>query len=327
MTGSLSPSLAASQTQNLPPGMQTGAQNNVFGTIGGLTGGGAAGYQQYFPFGARQATQQQFNNPFAPTAQAGANTAMTLGQDAATNQFNLGGTLESLGQQVSAEGQPLINNANQVMQTAFDPQSALYNRYQQLMQQQFQAQNAQSGVGSTPYAAGLNAQNNQNFNISWNAQQLSNQIAGLNSASGAYGTAGTLQSTGANISGAGAGLQAGAAPLFMQSAMYPYATSMLTSQNAMAALQQLLQYGQGAAGLGQQQITDYLSLLGLQPALQQANTNSALAQNTIQQTGFNELATIAGDAGKAAGFAATGGLSNLGSLAGVPGSSMFTPGK
>jgi hypothetical protein len=317
----ISPASAASNTMVLPPAQQAAAQSGAFGGIQGLTGSPFTGT---FP-AAGQLTKQQVFNPFAPEATAGANTAMTMGTGAATNQFNLGGNLETLGQQVSAEGQPLINNANQVMQTAFDPQSALYNRYLQLQQQQFQATNAASGVGSTPYAAGLNAQNLQNFNISWQAQQLQNQIAGLNSASTAYGTAGGLQSTGANISQAGAGLQAGAAPLFMQSAMYPYATSELMGQTGMQALSTLMGYGQQGTGMTQQQISDYMSLLGLVPQEQQANTNAALAQSQIQQAMVKELGAGVGAAGSLfTGAGGMGALSNLGSAVGVPGSSMFT---
>lgn len=316
MTGSLSPSLAANQTQVLPPALQSGAQLGAFQGIQGLTG---QPMTQVRPGQANVFANQQMFNPFAPQATAGAEMGAQYGGAAATNQFNLGGTLESLGQQVSAEGQPLIRDANQVMKTAMDPQQALYQRTLQQQMQQFQAMNAGSGVGSTPYAAGLDAQNLQNFNISWQAQQLANQVAGINAASGAYGTAGTLQQTGASISGAGAGLQAGAGSLFMQSAMYPYATSMLQSQQGMQALQQLLAYGQAGTGMGQQQISDYMSLLGLVPAQQQASTNAALAQNTIQSTGFQELAQLATGAGKAVGGgAALMPAGSISSLFGTP---------
>ena len=98
--------------------------------------------------------------------------------------------------------QPLINAANQVLQTGFDPQSALYNQqYGQQLDQQ-NAINAQNGVSGSPYAAGITGQAGQNFNIDWQNQQLNRQLSALGGASSAdtaaAGNLATLQSTGVN---------------------------------------------------------------------------------------------------------------------------------
>ena len=66
----------------------------------------------------------------------------------------------------------------QALQQGFDPQNALYNRQFGLQQQQNLASQAMSGVGQSPYAAGLTAQGNENFNIDWQNQQLARQADG-----------------------------------------------------------------------------------------------------------------------------------------------------
>ena len=88
----------------------------------------------------------------------------------------------------------------QVLQTGFDPQSQLYNQQYQQMQDQTNAINAQNGVAGSPFAAGLSAQNSQNFNTNWQNQQLSRELQALggydSAASTAAGNVANLQSTG-----------------------------------------------------------------------------------------------------------------------------------
>lgn len=309
----ISPAAAQSNLMTLPGSTQAQAQSGIQQGIQGLQG-----YQQYRPWQANQLTQQQVFNPYAAQGMAGAQQAAQFGGQAAQNQFGLGGNLEQLGQQVSESGQPLLQGANQVMNTAFDPQSALYQRTLQQQQQQMQAMNAQSGLGGSPYAAGLNAQNLQNFNISWQAQQLQNQIGGLNAASGAYGQYGALAQAGAGISGQGAGLQAGAPGLAAQSALLPYQTSEMMAQQGMGALAQLQQYGVGGTQIPQLGVSDWSNLLGLGSQLQQTNINSALAQSQIQQAFAKEIGGGIGTLGSlgigAMGAPGFGGLGSLGSM-------------
>jgi hypothetical protein len=165
--------------------------------------------------------------------------------------------------------------AGNVLQTAFDPQSALYQKYLGLMQQQSNAQMAGSGVGSSPYAAGLNNQRLTDFNTSWQAQQLQNQIAGL-------GAAGGAQSTATNMYGP-------AANLAFQSGAMPYQAYNQIQQSPMAALLQQLQYGQAGAQIPEQQIQDYMALLGLQPALAGAQNQTATTQARLQAQELAQL--------------------------------------
>jgi hypothetical protein len=264
----VSQSAAAQPTLQLPTGMQQGAQQGAFGGIGGL-----GSFNQFQPGQASALTSTMTNNPFGGQFQQGANQASQMGMQGA--------------QAIQGGAQQLQQGAGAVMNTAFDPQSALYQRYLQQLQQQSQANYAQSGVGSSPYAAGLMDQNLQNFNISWQAQQLQNQIAGLGAAGGAQNTA--------------SGMFQAAPALAYGSAQMPYAASTQMANTGMQALQQLLGYGQGGAQLPQQQIQDYLSLLGLQPALSQATNQTALTQAQLQQQELNQLGAGVGAGANALG--------------------------
>ena len=68
---------------------------------------------------------------------------------------------------------------NQLLQTAYDPQQTLYNQqYQQMLDQQ-NAINSMNGVSTSPYGAGVTGQAAENFNTSWQNQQLARETQGL----------------------------------------------------------------------------------------------------------------------------------------------------
>lgn len=146
---------AANTAQNVvAPGQLAGASQDA--GIAALAGGAAPGY-------ASAATQ-------------GGQGAYDLSQILNALQY---GELQGA---IPGATQGNVGAANQILNTAFDPQSALYTQqYQQMLDQQ-NAINAMSGVGQTPYGAGLTAQNARLFNTDWQNQQLNRQIAGL----GAY---------------------------------------------------------------------------------------------------------------------------------------------
>jgi hypothetical protein len=269
--GGLSPvsqSAAAQPTTQLPVGMQNSLQNTAFGGIGGLNS-----FNQYNPGAFQAATSNVINNPYTGGFQSGANFGANLGGAGAGNIF--GGA------------QQLQQGAGNVLNTAFDPQNALYQRYLQTLQQQSQANYAQSGVGGSPYAAGLMDQNLQNFNTTWQAQQLSNQIAGLNAAGSAQGTASNMYGMAPNLA--------------YQSAAMPYNAFNQQQNNSMQALQSILGYGQSGAQLSQQTIDDTLRMLGLEPALSQATNQTALTQAQLQAQELSQLG-----AGVKAGASAIG---------------------
>ena len=74
--------------------------------------------------------------------------------------------------------------ANQVLNTGFDPQNALYDRTAQQVGDRQNALNAMYGLGTSAAGAGLAGDASRNFNIDWQNQQLQRQISAL----GAYGT-------------------------------------------------------------------------------------------------------------------------------------------
>ena len=71
-----------------------------------------------------QIAQQLVNNPYAQMLMQGANSAAPFGQNAALDAYGVG-------QQATAAGGALVPYANQIAQTAFDPQNALYAQLQQ----------------------------------------------------------------------------------------------------------------------------------------------------------------------------------------------------
>jgi hypothetical protein len=142
--------------------------------------------------------------------------------------------------------QQLQQGAGSILNTAFDPQSALYAQQYNQNQQQANAQNNASGLGSTPYGAGVADQSNQNFNMNWQNQQLNRQTQGLSSADSALTDAQNIGNSG----------QAG----LVQSAMLPYATTAA----AAGANTTALQGGIGATtSASQPTIQDLLAYLGV----------------------------------------------------------------
>jgi hypothetical protein len=110
---------------------------------------------------------------------------------------------------------PLAGAESSILQSGMDPRGALYNRTQQQVTDQQNAVNSLSGVGTSPYGAGVTGQAQQNFNIDWQNQQLQRQIAAGQAASGLSGQqASNIQGAGSLLSGltgAGAGLGLGVA--------------------------------------------------------------------------------------------------------------------
>lgn len=103
------------------------------------------------------------------------------------------------GANLTNQGQQLLPFAQQTMQTAFDPQQALYKQLFQQQQDQGNVARSQAGVADTPYGAGLAQQGNQNFDINWQNQQLGRQAQGAQTAGSLFGTAGNAATAGTAI--------------------------------------------------------------------------------------------------------------------------------
>ena len=246
------------------------AQSNINATLGNL--GQYNTYGQILPQ-AGGIAQGMVNDPNAAGAQANANAA---------SQFGMG---TALGNWQNA--QSLYPYAGAVMNTAFDPQQALYDRTAQQVAEQARAGQAARGVAMTPYGAGLENQNMRNFNIDWQNAQLQRQIGGLGAGAGAINTAANIQSN--------------AVPLFMQAGQFPYQTSQGIGSNQLNALNQFGQFGQNAAKIPQAQVQGWQNYLGYGNQAQAANNQTA--QLGLQQAdqGFKQQMAMFDAAGRVVG--------------------------
>jgi hypothetical protein len=243
--------------------------------------GGIEGMLPYY----QQAFQQGINanNQYAHGYQNAANAA---GQQYA----GVGLNALAMGQRNYDNSMGLAGAGQQLYQTAFDPQSALYNRTVQQLQDQTGATNSMYGLGSSAAGAGVANQALSNFNIDWQNQQLQRQATGLQGLGAAYGQAGQLAGQGAALQGTGAGytLQSGQLPYQTAQgiAAYPgqlagqYASGIESGplSSAQAINSQIipyLNYGQGAQAIPYQNQAQGAGALG------------ALASQGISSLGSN----------------------------------------
>lgn len=231
----------------------------------------AAQYQQY--------TNQQLNNPYAAQYQTGANVGGSMLTGAGNQAYGAGGNLYGM-------GNTEMGAANQALTTAFDPNQALYNQYLSNTQNQSAAANAMSGVSNSPYGGGVTGQNLTNFNIGWDQNQLSNQLAGLQ----AYNTAaGGVGSTYNNA----AGLQSGGAAAVNQGMGMPYTATNTLAQNNINALNAQLGGAQSGNNLLNQQAQNYYQSAGF------GLSGNTQALNAAQDAQMNQQQAIAGFGGLA----------------------------
>ena len=265
--------LPPQQSVNIGPAVSgaTSGINSLQSTYGGL--GGSVLPQ------AQATASNLYNNPFAQQGLAGAQGAAGLGGNAALSGYNTGNYLTNA-------GTSLVPYAQQIMQSGFDPQQALYNQQYQQNQAQTNVQNAMSGVATTPYGAGLANQSSQNFNTNWENQELARQAQAAQAAGG-------LVSAGAGVAGQGVTMANQAPSQLVQSAMIPYATYSDIGQGQNQALSQLLGIGQSGANLSNMSVQDFLGLLsGGNSANSVANQQGQLALNQANLA-FNQYDTLA----------------------------------
>lgn len=241
---------------NVPfPGIDQ-SQSSAYTGIGQLNTNPAAQYGQAAGVGqnltgAGGQLASQAGNAYSALSNAGGAYSNQFGAlgTAATNTGDAYGSLfNTLGGQAGGTGQAAYNQGastnsqlqpyvGQALQTGFDPQNALYAQQYQQNQDQVNAQNAMSGVATTPYGAALANQSGQNFNINWQNQELQRQQTAASTASQLAGAGNTA------LQGGTSSLQAGqnlAGSLYGQGA-----NAQQTGQNLAGSL-----YGQGASALG-----------------------------------------------------------------------------
>lgn len=268
----------------------------------------------------QQLLQGQFNNQYASGAQLGANQAgQWLSNNAnQANALNNGNYAYANQQMQNAQQQQqlyqqglgnvqqstgnLYGSGNQILQSAFDPQNALYNRTAQQLTDQSRAAQYARGIQSSPLGASVESNALGNFNIDWQNQQLARQAQGLQSAQSAYGAAGN-QYTGylgainqnnaqntSNIYGSqqnAFGLGQQAAGALQSGSQLPYQTNQNIYGNQNQSLQNYLGNNQSyLGGLNQLQSNDLNYLNFGQGAQNQAfNQNQTNQQNIGQAIG------------------------------------------
>ena len=202
----------------------------------------AGGSAPQFPYGMMQ---NQYQLPQQPQAaqgmMTGANTMAGQGQQS-LGQFNA--AAPGLMQNAQQQGGVTQNVGNQVTQpllaTAFDPQNALFNQQQQLLQDQTRSAEAAQGIAGTPYGAGVEANAMGNFDINWQNQQLQRQLQGISGATQAQGMAQSGANMPLNTLGAlGQAQNAYTNPT--QQAVADYTGYLGAGQNAANSQNQMLQ--------------------------------------------------------------------------------------
>jgi hypothetical protein len=273
----------------LPPNL-TQAANTELGLIPQI--GGNNTYQQVLP-DAQNTVYGAINSPYYGQALSGAQQAAQYGMQQGAQAANAANQL--YGQMGRIPGLE-----DQLIQSAFDPQSQLYNYLQSQNANQVNADLASRGLGMSGAGAQIAAQQNQLFNQNWQNNLLNRQLAGVRGIGSLNQSAGQLGTAGSRM-----GMQG--VNLMNQSAAMPYQMQMNSANSLLGMMNSFGQMGQQANVPIQQQIVDYNAYQGL------GSPSSQLGQqNQLNQAAQGFGSTIAAPIGKAIG----GWFNNLGGSSG-----------
>ena len=247
--------------------------------------------QQTAPYFGQSLAQGESLNyqPYLQSAQQAGGMYGQVGQAAQGQMAGYGQQAQTaLGQQSQMYGA-----GNQIMNTAFDPQNALYERTQQQVQDQTRAGQAARGLGNSALGGMEEGSAMSNFNIDWQNAQLARQAQGISSGVAAN-QAGVQQGNlyGQNQQAAlGAGNMAATA-YGMQGQVPMQAQQYAAAQpGAIASAYQNAMIGQ--QGMNTNAMNGAQSYMGLSQSGGQANYDAALAQNQSAGNFYNTLGTKA----------------------------------
>lgn len=178
-----------------------------------------------------------------------------------------------------------------VLNTAFDPQNALYARTAQQVADAQQAALAQSGVANTPYGAGVAGQNAANFNIDWQNNQLQRQLSGLSGYDTNLSAVGGAQTTAGNLGSAGAGAETLGSSL-------PYTAFNQMQGAGLGALGQASELAGSAAATGQ----NYLNYTNDAYKNQLAQYQAQQAQQNAMWSGIGSILGFGSSQGQGLGM-------------------------
>ena len=244
--------------------------------------------------------RQQEQLPYSGYQQA-ANQASSMYPGIAGADINIAQLLAQMGGAQAGAG-------NQILQNSMDPQHALYDRTVQQLQDQQRAANSASGVGTTPYGAGLEGQTLGNFNIDWQNRQLGREATGIQGAANAFSQSGqdysgSLQALGQApqnlLQGGYLPVQVGQNIGQMQTgAANQYAQGIGNALSPLAGIQsQIIPYLNAGQGAGANAFNQYANNRNFD-ALQQQQATQGLIQ------GLNAYSRSGGGGGGFSGYGA-----------------------
>lgn len=302
-----------SQNVQLPPQFNMPnmpqAAGGAFNSASTLAGMPNIPQQLYPQFSS--AASNILQNPGAGGMLQGAQGAASAGAGAAGNAYGMG-------QFLSGAGGSMLPYANQIMQTGFDPQNALYDRTQHQLQDQVRASNAATGTGMSPFGAGVENKAMSDFNIDWQNNQLGRQ-------STAAGAAGGLLGAGGGAITAGNSMMAGAPGMLSSTSMLPYMAYNQIGGDQFNALNTLSSAGLNQMTTPQMQQQAWMQYLqGGNQAGQVANQQAQVGVNQANST-FQQQQMLGQNLGKSlaslGGFFPSGGSGGSSSVGGGSGGS------
>lgn len=209
-----------------------------------------------------QAFQQLFNNPNQGAYQSAAGAAGTGYTDVGNNSINLSNLL-------SSTSPTALNAGTNVLNMGMDPQNALYAQQLQKTNDQANVSNAQYGL-TGQQAAGNVQQADQNFNTSWQENELQRALQGLAGYNQTTANIGTTGTAAQNVGSAGAGS-------VLAGGETPYAAGNAIGGNQETALTQLLSQLLGPVNSSQGTISNLEQYLGLGVNASAAGSSANLA--------------------------------------------------
>jgi hypothetical protein len=264
-------------TQSAPAGyqlpQQAGAASGLYGGAQSLTQGGQSLQNISLP-GYSNLYSGATNNPYYGSAMNTAGSVAQTGGQIGAGEIGAGQSLQALSGQISGA-------IPGTLATGYDPQGALYNQQYALTTEQQSAINAANGVAGSPFGAGLTGQAGQNFNLGWQNNEQSRQLAALSGAGSAAQTASGLDTAGANLQGLGLQTE-------QTSGMLPYQTYNANQQNIAQMLNSLVSGTNQSYGLTQEGTQDYGSYLGY------GQSATGLAQNATQINNQTIMSAMSG---------------------------------
>jgi hypothetical protein len=158
--------LATNPNYMMGMGMNAGPAINIPGgqtPAGGLFYGASGDAQNLYAFGQQ--------------GSSAANGALGAAQGNAAGMQGIAGGLNG-----ATSGD--LSYANQALINAFDPQKQAYNYYLTQALSTAGAQEAQQGIGNTPYGAEVTGATGANFANNWQTQQIARENQGMQTATG-----------------------------------------------------------------------------------------------------------------------------------------------